>query len=229
MALQSDTLHQFCTVGEMSQPDALGGSSLGGGFFLSPPGCKKSVLGSRSAEHSLFSVPQPLSTLQGGGFSFSFSSSLSLRLTGRRGTVRRRAIICSFSHTSDRSHFLQSALSLRYSSTIFDQKWFKDQDWHSLFDMKREDLQDATIRCLLLTSVSTCFGHHYAHLQENKGPITAFGVLFWFCWMWLVSGCGALSCRAWAHVSGIIMPIFRRTKALLLHLVCCSGFAGCGW
>jgi hypothetical protein len=32
----------------------------------------------------------------------------------------------------------------------------------------------------------TCFGHHYAHLQENKGPVTSFGVLFWFCWMWLV-------------------------------------------
>ena len=31
------------------------------------------------------------------------------------------------------------------------------------------------------------------------------------------------------YVSGIIMPIFRRTKALLLHFVCCSGFAGCGW
>jgi len=53
--------------------------------------------------------------------------------------------------------------------------------------MKREDQQDATIRCLLLTSVSTCFGRHYAHLQENKGPVTAFGVLFWFCWMWLVA------------------------------------------
>ena len=51
--------------------------------------------------------------------------------------------------------------------------------------MKREDQQDATIRRLLLTSVSTC--------------------------------------------SGIIMPIFRKTKALLLHLVCCSGSAGCGW
>jgi hypothetical protein len=25
------------------------------------------------------------------------------------------------------------------------------------------------------------------HLQENKGPVTAFGVLFWFCWMWLVA------------------------------------------
>jgi hypothetical protein len=50
--------------------------------------------------------------------------------------------------------------------------------------MKREDQQDATIRCLLLTSVSTCFGYHYVHLQDNKGPVTAFVVLFWFCWMW---------------------------------------------
>jgi glycerol-3-phosphate acyltransferase PlsY len=56
--------------------------------------------------------------------------------------------------------------------------------------MKREDQQDETIRCLLLTSVSTCFGHHYAHLQENKGSVTAFGVLFWFCWMWLVAVVG---------------------------------------
>jgi len=55
--------------------------------------------------------------------------------------------------------------------------------------MKREDQQDATIRCLLLTSASTCFGHHYAHLQESKGPVTAFGV-FWFCWMWLVAVVG---------------------------------------
>jgi hypothetical protein len=37
--------------------------------------------------------------------------------------------------------------------------------------MKREDQQDATIRCLLLTSVSTCYGHHYAHLQENKDRV----------------------------------------------------------
>ena len=44
--------------------------------------------------------------------------------------------------------------------------------------MKREEQQGATIRSLLLTSVSTCFGHHYPHLQENKGPVTAFGV-YW--------------------------------------------------
>jgi glycerol-3-phosphate acyltransferase PlsY len=57
-------------------------------------------------------------------------------------------------------------------------------------NMKKENQQDATIRCSLLTFVSTCFGHHYAHLQENKGPVTAFGVLFWFCWMWLVAVVG---------------------------------------
>jgi len=43
---------------------------------------------------------------------------------------------------------------------------------------RKKKQQAATIRCLLLTSVSTCFGHHYAHLQENKEPVTAFGVLF---------------------------------------------------
>jgi len=61
---------------------------------------------------------------------------------------------------------------------------------HREQNMKREYQQDATIRCLLLTSVSTCFRHHYAYLQENKGPVTAFGVLFWFCWMWLVAVVG---------------------------------------
>ena len=35
--------------------------------------------------------------------------------------------------------------------------------------VRREKNQhDATMRCLLSTSVSTCFGHHYYHLQENK-------------------------------------------------------------
>jgi len=30
------------------------------------------------------------------------------------------------------------------------------------------------------------------------------------------------------HVSGIIMPIFRRTRRMLLHVVCCAGSGGCG-
>ena len=55
---------------------------------------------------------------------------------------------------------------------------------------EKKNQKDATIRCLLLTSVSTCFGHHYAHPQANKDRVTAFGVLFWFCWMWLVAVVG---------------------------------------
>jgi len=35
-----------------------------------------------------------------------------------------------------------------------------------------------------INTFSTCFGHHYAHLQENKTCVTARGVLRWFCWMW---------------------------------------------
>ena len=35
-------------------------------------------------------------------------------------------------------------------------------------------------------------GNNFAHLQENKGPVTAFGVLFWFSWMWLVAVLGAV-------------------------------------
>ena len=67
------------------------------------------------------------------------------------------------------------------------------------FSVKRErkNQQDAIIRCLLSTSVSTCFRHHYALLQENKGRVTAFGVLFWFCWLWLVAVVGALHFRMW--------------------------------
>ena len=55
---------------------------------------------------------------------------------------------------------------------------------------EKKSQKDATIRCLLLTSVSTYFGHHYAHLQENKDRVTAFGVLLWICWIWLVAVVG---------------------------------------
>ena len=67
--------------------------------------------------------------------------------------------------------------------------------------VSRENQQDATIRCLLSTSVSTCFGHHYAHLQENKDRVTAYGVLLWFCWMWLVAVVGrcVVGCEHCSH------------------------------
>jgi hypothetical protein len=56
---------------------------------------------------------------------------------------------------------------------------FKQPLKYLCFNVRREkNQQDATIKGLLLTSISTCFGDHYAHLQENKDPITASGVLF---------------------------------------------------
>jgi len=42
----------------------------------------------------------------------------------------------------------------------------------------------------IFNNFSTCFGHHYAHLQANKTYVTACGVLRWFCWMWLVAAVG---------------------------------------
>jgi hypothetical protein len=65
-----------------------------------------------------------------------------------------------------------------FCSTVASFGFYVPMTVHREQNMEREDQQDATIRCLLLTSVSTCFGHHYAHLQENKGPVTAFGVSF---------------------------------------------------
>jgi hypothetical protein len=40
---------------------------------------------------------------------------------------------------------------------------------------------------IIITSISTRFGPHYVYLQEKKDPVTAFGVLFWFCWMLFVA------------------------------------------
>ena len=42
----------------------------------------------------------------------------------------------------------------------------------------------------IFNNFSTCFGYHYAHLQENKTYVTACGVLRWFCWVWLVAVVG---------------------------------------
>jgi len=66
---------------------------------------------------------------------------------------------------------------------------------------EKKNQQDATIRCLLLTSVSTCFGHHYAHLQEKKDRVTAFGVLLWLV---AVVGRCLVGCE---HYEGICLTV----------------------
>jgi len=53
---------------------------------------------------------------------------------------------------------------------VVDMSCRENQNIH--FYLKREkNQQDATIKRLLSTPVSTCFGHHYAHLQENKDRV----------------------------------------------------------
>jgi hypothetical protein len=48
--------------------------------------------------------------------------------------------------------------------------------------MKTEDQQDATIRCLLLTSVSACFGLHYArNMLRQKLIINIYFTKPTFC------------------------------------------------
>jgi len=42
----------------------------------------------------------------------------------------------------------------------------------------------------IINTFSTYFGHHYAHLQENKTCVTACGVLRWFCCTWLLAVVG---------------------------------------
>jgi len=53
----------------------------------------------------------------------------------------------------------------------------------------------------IINTFSTCFRHHYAHLQENKTCVTALDVLRWFCWMWLVAVVGrcVVRCNAAPH------------------------------
>ena len=53
-------------------------------------------------------------------------------------------------------------------------------------------------RCWLLTRVSTCFGHLYAHHQEKRPRVTAYGV--YLLVVLDVAGCGTVvpRCRVWA-------------------------------
>ena len=51
------------------------------------------------------------------------------------------------------------------------------QNTNKKCEEREKNQQDATIICLLLASVSTCFGHHHAHLQAIKDRVTAYGVV----------------------------------------------------
>ena len=53
--------------------------------------------------------------------------------------------------------------------------------------MKRQNQQDATNSLFIIKlSVSTCFGHHYAHHQENKTVSYRMLCSARLCRLWLV-------------------------------------------
>ena len=59
--------------------------------------------------------------------------------------------------------------------------------------------QDATNRCLLSTSVSTCFGIIMPIFRRTRLRITKYGVLHWLCWLWL---CGVGLRAVWYPYAG---------------------------
>jgi len=93
--------------------------------------------------------------------------------------------------------------------------------WANCEERKRERERKPT-RCnnqmFIINAVSTCFGHHYAHLQENKRLcVTACGVLRWFCWMWLVAVVGrcVVGCE---HCEGYSHPKTQRPTIATNHI-----------
>ena len=73
---------------------------------------------------------------------------------------------------------------------------------HHEQSVKREYQQDATIqmfivnfRYFLSTTVSTCFGHHYAHHQENKDLVLLHMVFALVVLDVAGCSCGVLGCR----------------------------------
>jgi len=91
------------------------------------------------------------------------------------------------------------------------------------YSVKREYQQDATtqtfivnFRCLLLTTVSTCFGHHYAHHQENKDRVLLHMVFALVVLDVAGYSCGALRCRVRAQYSH---PTTQRPTTVTSHIL----------
>jgi len=72
----------------------------------------------------------------------------------------------------------------------------------------------------IINTFSTCFGHHYAHLQENKACVTARGVLHWFCWLWLVAIVGrcVVGCEHCEGPSQCSHPTTQRPTTATNHI-----------
>ena len=64
-----------------------------------------------------------------------------------------------------------------------------------------------SVRMFIINIYLNMFRAYYAYLQENKQPVTAFGVLFWFCWMWFVAVVGrcVVGCE---HYEGFCSTVY---------------------
>jgi len=73
------------------------------------------------------------------------------------------------------------------------------------YKVKRENQQDATNSMFIIKlSISTCFGHHYAHHQENKTVYYCMRCSAWVCRLWLavVLWSCVVSCVHCVHAVG---------------------------
>jgi len=65
-------------------------------------------------------------------------------------------------------------------------QFWKTQDVGTWNWLKRENQQDATNSMFIIKlSISTCFGHHYAHHQDNKTVSYCVRCSAWLCRLWL--------------------------------------------
>jgi len=84
------------------------------------------------------------------------------------------------------SHFCQAQIVSFLVGLRTYQYPCENSNTHS-YKVKGENQQDATNTMFIIKlSVSTCFGHHYAHHQENKTVHYCIWCSAWVCRLWLV-------------------------------------------
>ena len=84
---------------------------------------------------------------------------------------------------------------------------------HREHKVKRENQQDATNSMFIIKlSISTCFGHHYAHHQENKTLSYCMRCSAWVCRLWLAVvlwSCVVSCVHCWFSLFTFVDLIFR--------------------
>jgi len=98
-------------------------------------------------------------------------------------------VIASFSPSTSLAVDLKNKLFNIYIKNLFKNKIFIPLDKKLSVKWVRKPTR-CNNQMFIINTFSTCFGHHYAHLRENKTCVTARGVLRWYCWMWLVAVVG---------------------------------------